>query len=225
MMGVQHKTVGIGFGIATAMYIAEVMEQPAPGIIALGACVVGSMVPDIDHDRTKIGSKRKVVTDIASKLTTTAIIVIIVVLGILITAVSIGLIKSNLNLTELTLAFVLAIGFFIIRKLVTNSNTFKWMTKHRGLMHTLIPPAILFIAADASSFIYWNTFFAGACIGYLSHLLADMLTVEGCPILWPIYKGNIRILKLKTKNASTWIAAVILAVLPVIAVYGYLGVL
>lgn len=225
MMGVQHKTVGIGFGFATAMYIAEVMEQPAPAIIALGACVAGSMLPDIDHDRTKIGRKRKVVTDIAGKLTTTAIVAIIAVLGILIVAVSVGLINSNLDMTELLIALVLVIGFIFVRKFIANSNTYKWMTKHRGLMHTLIPPAILFIAADASSFIYWNTFFMGACVGYLSHLLADMLTVEGCPILWPIYKGNIRILKLKTKNASTWIAAIILAILPVVAVYAYLGVL
>ena len=224
MMGVQHKAVGIGFGLASSMYLAEALEAPAPAVLAFATCVAGSMLPDIDHDKTKIGRKRKFATDLLSKLTTSAIMAIIAVGTIIIVALSVGMINVGISLEQVALAVILALAFIVVRKMISKSSTFKWMTKHRGLMHTLIPPIIIFIAAGASDFIYWCSAFIGLGIGYVSHLLADMLTVEGCPVLWPIYKGNIRLLKLKTKNASTWLAAIALAALPVVLIMLYLGV-
>jgi membrane-bound metal-dependent hydrolase YbcI (DUF457 family) len=91
-------------------------------------------------------------------------------------------------------------------------------------MHTLIPPAFILIAAYATNFPFWKYSLIGLFVGYCSHLLADMLTVEGCPILWPFTRKNIHLLPLKTKDATTWLAAILLAALPAaFMVYTYGG--
>lgn len=219
MMGTQHKVVGIGFGLATALYAAEVMNEPGPAIVALATSTVGCMLPDMDHDRTKIGRKRKLVTDITSKAMTILSVLAIVGLGTVITATAVGMINSNVNLTTLITGLIGLIGFLIIAKWVGNTDTVKWMCKHRGFMHTLIPQILMILVAFSSDLNYWQFAWLGLAIGYGSHLLADMLTVEGCPILWPLSRHNIRILKLKTINKTTWLAALALAALPIVVVY------
>lgn len=224
MMGVQHKAVGIGFGIATALYVAEGLGEPAPAMLSLAASTIGCMLPDIDHDRSRIGRKRKFVTDILGKLTSTGIIVALVVMVVIISALSIGMINVGIDMTTALVALAGIVGFMILRNVLSKSQTMRWLTKHRGFMHTLIPVALIFLMASASQFVYWRFTFVGLGIGYTSHLFADMLTVEGCPILFPLSKTNIRFLKLKTKNFSTWIAALLLAVLPILLVISYLEV-
>lgn len=224
MMGAQHKVVGIGFGVATAIYMAEYLQRPGPAMVALGGSVIGCMLPDIDHDRSKIGSKRKVVTNIASRVTTTIVVVGIIVCAALIFAISYGLVNSNINPATLLTGLVGLIAFMLARAFLSKSEAVKWMTHHRGLMHTLVPPALIFMLSMSSDFSYWQGFFIGMTIGYLSHLLADSITVEGCPLLWPFTKKNIHIIfKLKTKDKSTWIAAYILAVLPCVIMYFLTG--
>ena len=70
MMGTQHKVVGIGFGIATALYVAEGLGEPAPAMLSMAAATVGSMLPDIDHDRSRIGRKRKLQVPFATRYRT-----------------------------------------------------------------------------------------------------------------------------------------------------------
>lgn len=222
MMGVQHKAVGIGFGIATALYVAEGLGEPAPAMLSLAASTLGCMLPDIDHDMTKIGRKRKFVTDTLHKLTSSAVLGIVVVAAVILIAFSIGMVNVGIDITTVVIAFSGGLIFMGVRSYLMNSKTFKWLMKHRGFMHTLIPPALILLMASASEFVYWRFAFVGLGVGYISHLLADMLTIEGCPILFPLSKSNIRFLKLKTKNFTTWIAAIALAVAPVILMVLYL---
>lgn len=222
MMGVQHKAVGIGFGIATALYVAEGLGEPAPAMLSLAASTVGCMLPDIDHDMSKIGRKRKFVTNMLSKLTNTAILGIVAIAAVILIAFSIGMVQVGIDITMVLIALGGGVMFMGLRGYLMNNKTVKWLTKHRGFMHTLILPILIFIMAGASSFVYWRFTFVGLGVGYVSHLLADMLTVEGCPILFPLSKSNIRFLKLKTKNFSTWIAALALAGAPVVLVILYL---
>jgi membrane-bound metal-dependent hydrolase YbcI (DUF457 family) len=222
MMGVQHKCVGVGFGIATALYATQGLGDPV-GIWALATATVGCMLPDIDHDNSKIGRKRKVVTNLSSNALTGIVIGGIVVVAGIIALTAVGMINTGINGNMLLLGLGCLIAFVVMRKFIANSNTFKWMTHHRGLMHTIIPPIILFMLCCVSSYSVWRWTFIGLLVGYLSHLLADMLTVEGCPILWPLTRKNIRFLKLKTKDATTWIAAVGLAVLPIVIAYISVG--
>ncbi len=223
MMGVQHKTVGVGFGMALTMYLSA--QGDPLSILALAGSTVGCMLPDIDHDRSRLGRKRAFVTRVSGNILTGLVTAgIIGATALLIfTIIQMDKPEANTSVSQILLVLMGLILFTVLRKAIGNSKTFRWATKHRGLMHTLLLPAILAYASTASSAPVWRDFFLGLTIGYCSHLLADMLTVEGCPILFPLSRGNVRILKLQTRNASTWLAAIILAALPVIAMYKLYG--
>lgn len=223
MMGTQHKVVGIGFGIATALYVAEGLGEPAPAMLSMAMATFGCMLPDIDHDRSKIGRKRKFVTNLLGNLTKASISVLLVVTVLLIVLLYMGLVSINLDMSTLCISLGGLLGVIMFTRVAQKSEHVKWLTKHRGLMHTLIPPALILVASNASANVYWRFTFLGLGIGYLSHLLADMLTVEGCPILYPLTNSNVRLMKLKTKNKLTWLAAIALAAIPVVLVITLLG--
>ncbi|RME55236.1 metal-dependent hydrolase [Candidatus Woesearchaeota archaeon] len=60
---------------------------------------------------------------------------------------------------------------------------------HRGLLHTIYPPLLLFITFD-----YFGLGVLGfaSLLGYLSHLLLDMLTLQGLQVFRPISKFHVR---------------------------------
>jgi len=53
---------------------------------------------------------------------------------------------------------------------------------HRGIFHSLFIAAVLFIALQ----ILLPNYALAITIGYLSHLLLDMLTPSGVPLFWPL---------------------------------------
>ena len=215
MTGAQHKVVGVGWGLAGA-YIAVAGHGDPTGALIAATSVIGCMLPDIDHDMTKIGRKRKVVTT----LTTTVVNAIVfggIVVG-LIAALFVfkGFIDFGVSPVRLLLA-VAGLGIVaVLKKVIGNSKTFKWATKHRGLMHTLFVPLLMGLALTASDYPVYHYGVLGLLIGYLSHLFADMETVEGCPVLFPITKKHIRFpTKFKTKDKSCTVAAYVTAILAV----------
>ncbi|MBT0723230.1 metal-dependent hydrolase [Rosenbergiella sp. S61] len=59
---------------------------------------------------------------------------------------------------------------------------------HRGFTHSLIAVAIgvfLLINKLPANLLVPNDVIQGMVLGYLSHILADMLTPAGVPLLWP----------------------------------------
>jgi inner membrane protein len=55
---------------------------------------------------------------------------------------------------------------------------------HRGFTHSLLS---LFLLGTATA-VWWANnplFFGGLLLGYLSHLLGDMTTISGVPLLYP----------------------------------------
>lgn len=214
MNGKQHKVIGIGFGVAGALIMYKQFNDPYAILIA-PMSAIGSMLPDIDHDRTKIGRTRKAVTTVTNKT-----INILLVLGVILSAVvtiitMIGLRDYGISQTKLLIVCSGFMVVIILKKSIANSSTYKWGTRHRGIMHTLVMPVILYVASTASSFPLYRYTMLGLFVGYCSHLFADMLTVEGCPILWPITRKNIRLMKLKTKDKSCTTASRVVFVLTV----------
>lgn len=206
MNGVQHKVVGVGFGIAGAYAVIQGQQEPLGIAILLGS-TVGCMLPDIDHDKTKIGRKRKLLTDVSSKIANIIVFGGIAVGTLLAGLIFFGFLNYGIDLMKLMIAVVGLIFVAILRKLIGSNSTYKWATKHRGLMHTLVVPVIFAVLYNVTKYPLWQYVILGLLIGYCSHLFADMCTVEGCPILWPLTKKNIRILKLQTKDNACTVAA------------------
>ena len=210
MTGAQHKIVGTGFGIAAA-YAGYRAGSPDATIMIVTS-MIGCMLPDIDHDKTKIGRKRKAVTQTTTSLTNMLLYGGVFLGTILAVLMVMGFVDYGIDLQKLVFG-IGGLGLVIlVKSAVSNSDMYRWATKHRGLMHTLVVPALLWYATTISSAPLYYYAVTGLLVGYVSHLFADMLTVEGCPVLFPLSRSNFRFLKLRTKDSSTTIAAWVVAV-------------
>ena len=75
------------------------------------------------------------------------------------------------------------------RKLFFLSIPISWVSKHRGIFHSVFPPLVIF----AVSYYYHYTFIGLAIfIGYISHLIGDALTKQGINFLHPFSTFEIR---------------------------------
>jgi inner membrane protein len=77
------------------------------------------------------------------------------------------------------------------RHLKLISKILSFFTKHRGITHSLIAYVIVAGLFKSLETIPVTTFslsglFIGSVIGYGSHLLGDMSTPQGIPLLWPL---------------------------------------
>ncbi len=57
----------------------------------------------------------------------------------------------------------------------------QWMTKHRGVLHSLVAGLVLSLVVGM--FSLWAGF--GFFVGYISHLFLDCLTKSGVRLFWP----------------------------------------
>lgn len=76
------------------------------------------------------------------------------------------------------------------------------LIKHRTLTHSLLWIAIVSLIGVMLKFNTWAIL--GLNIGILSHLILDMMTVSGVPLLYPCRK-NFRIMKLKTNTEHEFV--------------------
>lgn len=71
-----------------------------------------------------------------------------------------------------------------------------WLTRlfggHRALTHTLLAWGI--VTLWAGLYFRGGGLAVAVSVGYLSHLLADMLTARGVPLLWPVYRKRLHLL-------------------------------
>jgi len=201
MTGKTHKAVGLCVGIAFTYWGIKTYGDPMFAISTV-ASTVGAMLPDIDHDNSKIGSERKIVVAAASKILSAlfGLVVIAICARLAISGLYMQLmIMMLLIILPILLLSILASVPFIRKKL-------KFLVKHRGIMHTLVAPLLLYLGFRM---ITNNTRFIllAMAAGYLSHLILDCLTKHGCPILWPITRKNIALLSIRTGSIAEYVVS------------------
>ena len=92
------------------------------------------------------------------------------------------------------------------RSSITNKNRLlsfliRVYTKHRGITHShflLFIFMTLFMPLLELNDIYINNFIIGFFLGYLSHLIYDMMNPKGIPLFYPVSKNHIHIAKIVT---------------------------
>ena len=204
MTGKTHKFIGIAAGAAIA-YTA-ISGNPA-NMFYLIACPIGAMIPDIDHDNAKIGRVRKNIVAAVSTLFSS--FALVAILFFLMDAYQ----KSRL-LPAIATVLIIIIPFALLislSKIKAVKKNLKFIVKHRGLMHTLILPACMFGAGFLISEPTFKILLTGLNIGYITHIIADLLTTRGCPVLYPVTKKNIKFMKITTGSPGEYIAGLILA--------------
>lgn len=202
MTGKSHKAIGTAAGFTLMAYGISKGVPLAP--LALVASPFGAMLPDIDHDMTKMGRKRKKVTDILKVAIPLAIVSLIAL--IMFEAIKSRDVLSAVVKVSCIVAPIAVLG--ILSKVPYIKKQWKFATAHRGFMHTAVIPVmctiVLFVGLE-SDVLYW--ILAGFVAGYSSHLFADTLTIDGTPLLWPITRKSIRLLKIRTNTTAEYIAA------------------
>jgi len=90
----------------------------------------------------------------------------------------------------------------IRRKMGCLGNLLFGRLKHRGITHTLIA----IVAVGAAAFTALPPLIGEVvAIGYLSHILADMLTVSGLPVFWPYKTESYHLMpKRFCMTTNTW---------------------
>lgn len=91
-----------------------------------------------------------------------------------------------------------------------------YFSKHRTFSHSLLG-LIMFILPFMGTKLLYPVF-----IGYTSHLLSDMLTVEGIPLFYPFNKIKIKLLKIKCNSPFERLLMIILFLINVILIMNYL---
>ena len=204
MNGKTHKFIGIVAGGAAAY--CGVAAQSAPmHMFYLIAVPIGAMMADIDHDNSKLGRSRKnIMTAVSSLFGSLAIVAVSFFLIDAYTDADKSFAQAILTVCMVALPFLL---FACLSKIKFVKENLKFMVKHRGLMHTLILPGFLFAATYFIGEPTFKILVTGLTIGYITHLLADLLTVRGCPIFFPFSKKNIKFMNIKTGSKAEYVAA------------------
>lgn len=186
MTGKTHITVGVATGLTLA--IGYPKESQA---ILIAAAVVGSLIPDLDHPRSKINQRVLLFKNKLFKMITYSLMgLVLIYLDYVLYA------SGNKTLRLIGLALIL-IG----------------ISRHRGFTHSLLG-LILF-----SSIVYIGTMkfnlyeaFIGFAIGYASHLFMDLLTEKGIYLLFPVDK-RVRIpLGIKTSGFEEYIILMVTSI-------------
>lgn len=186
MSGKSHFVLGCTTAVAIA-YLGLKDNNASQVVMAL-TVPFGAMLPDIDHDRTKLGRKRLEIVTWAKRAIAAVCIAYVVNLLYLI-------IVKGADPMYTIIGSVTSVGPIALCILVASNPMFKNKTKffrkHRGIMHTLFPIAGMLIGAHMLRGGFMSMLLIGVSIGYVTHLIADQETVMGNPLLWPLTDKNI----------------------------------
>jgi len=211
MTGKSHKAIGTAVGAAFAIY--GIGQGNAVYALGMVSAPLAAMLPDIDHGSARIGRIRKMAANI-------------IVTALAVAIVAGAWIHGHFFLENYATLLMVGLGVvvptvFMFRLSQTRwvRDTWGFVAKHRGIMHTLIIPIFTLVATFYIRDRYALILVYGFLAGYVSHILADCLTTKGCPILFPASKQNIKFTKVKTGSSAERVCAMaMIIVVLVIAV-------
>ncbi len=198
MMGRQHALAGTAAWLAAA----PLLDQ-SPGQVALGALVAAGagMVPDLDQRGSTIGRTYGPLTNVAAR-----------VIG----AVSGG--HRNGTHSLIGVAVFTAVAYLAAE----HGGPLRWVLLwvllgvacraygvgvpgHRALTSLIhaVTMGVLTAAVLAAGVDLTMILVAGMFLGTLSHVVADMLTPQRCPLLWPVSKARYGVGLVTTGNRWT----------------------
>lgn len=219
MTGKSHRAIGVASGIALSIYS---LRCGAPlGLLSLITAPLGAILPDIDHDGSVAG---KVKNKILNYLWVVIAIVFIGVCTFITLTygakdilIYIGLLTSICILCFITWKIINKLKPKPAQKKTQKNkvvNTVKqeveFLTEHRGIMHTMLVPGLLVLLSFTVDLGDYRYLVYGLNIGYISHIIADVMTKSGCPILWPLTKKKIHLINIKTGSKGERVVACLL---------------
>lgn len=195
MQGTTHRLGGIACGALVSAVAVHTMELSSPilttGIIMTGAGI-GSLIPDIDHEGSLIGRKMKHISHVVRKTcghrgwTHTLLGLFIyglcsyILSSLAVKEFSENAIYDYIGLFILTFAVLDCTLMFVVDSM---PGKFTRKMKQRTHLSALIGSIVLATIFKSFTVNLIPLYLIGGFIGYVSHLLLDMLTVSGVPLL------------------------------------------
>jgi inner membrane protein len=120
----------------------------------------------------------------------------------------------------------------ISQKIPLVGKTISKLTTHRGLFHSIVGVGMMFVLWSCLSVIVADGLTSvgiqqadnatryiasGLMAGYILHIIADMLTISGVKLFYPL-KGNIKIPLFETGGTREWLLSVFLIAVSAIQV-------
>lgn len=181
MSGASHFTIGCTAAAAIA-YVGYQNGDVAQVAMAI-SIPFGAMLPDIDHDKSKLGSKRLEIITWVKRI-------IIAICALYVINMAYLIVFKKQDPIIVLMGSLSSVAPFSVCVLIATNPVFKKKTKffrkHRGIMHTLFPIFGLIVGAYMLKGSFISVLLTGLSIGYGSHLFADQETTMGNPILWPL---------------------------------------
>ncbi|MCK4260626.1 MAG: metal-dependent hydrolase [Halanaerobiales bacterium] len=169
MMGKTHMMIGTSVGVVTAMNCP--IEA---GLIIIGCSIFGALIPDIDHPKSKLNQK---ILPINNKFFRVLIYLII----------GFGFLYQSTKLNN-RLSIILGVTLIITG-----------LSHHRGFTHSLLG-LLCFSSVVYLIVMKYNIpeMYIGFFMGYVSHLVADFMTMGGIKFFYPWNKKLSFPLSIKT---------------------------
>ncbi len=168
MTGKTHMMIGTAAGI-----IAFLNYPTQNGLVIIGASIFGSLVPDIDHPKSKFNQK---ILPIKNKFFR---VIVYLLLGLGLCYIS----KEKNNQVFILLGITLVITS---------------LSHHRGFTHSLLGLICFSSIVYMAVIEYVPELYIGFVFGYISHLIADFTTKNGIEIFYPWGKNLSFLITIKT---------------------------
>ncbi|WDV47481.1 metal-dependent hydrolase [Clostridiaceae bacterium M8S5] len=170
MQGKTHTVIAT----ATALLVSKSFFTPNTALIFSAGAVLGALIPDIDHNKSKINNLLHIKNNTLKKL-------IYVLFGAILISIAYSYDYKNLYFGAI---YIGLLGF----------------AHHRGFTHSLLSLTI-FLLAIYPFRENNNIFYDGIALGYATHIVSDMFTKHGVELLYP-WSKNIRFMFTMTTGSK-----------------------
>ncbi|WP_042680064.1 metal-dependent hydrolase [Anaerosalibacter massiliensis] len=171
MTGKTHMAVGIATGLALSTG-KPLREQ----LILLTASAIGSLVPDLDHPKSKLNQRILVFKNRIFKVLSYLII-------------GVGLIYLGSALED------------IVFKILGIALMLTGISSHRGFTHSLLGFFLFSSIVQIYSIRFdLNEIYIGFNIGYILHLVMDFFTPQGIQLFFPLTENISSPITIKTNG-------------------------
>lgn len=159
MTGKTHMAIGIATGLVLSRG-----EPAQTQLVFTLSCAIGALIPDLDHPKAKLNQNFLLIKNKFFSI-------------LLYLALTIGFVYLYITKENLIFA-LLAITAFLIS-----------MSTHRGFTHSILGYLLVTSIVRILSLDYnMPNVYLGFASGYISHIIADFLTVKGIKLFYPISK-------------------------------------
>lgn len=179
MLGFQHKRFSTGVHLLVAPLLMGRYKPPMLVLVlsTLVCFFLGSIFPDIDHPKTKLGKAKNLTMALLTFIPIFALVVLMALLYMNIITLEV---LSNFSVFLFPLVCLLVFDLIMRLKPVQNAMA------HRGIMHSLIVVILFIVIMYTTKNVIIYSFAFGLASGCLSHFIADSFTVGGWKPLWKL---------------------------------------